>query len=257
MALILGEKSSLYLAYGAEEMAYAEYSPLSGEPRTLRVTVFRMGSPLGAFGVLSRERGFLFRASPHITPFDDSYAAPGGLYFRHGNLYVAVTSSRSDGTSVDECREFAHIVTGGIPDLAPRADLPEFTGLFGSPGARNDLVYFPGRHPDIPALRDAFSRARQFGGETRTVIFARRGTKAVAMRDFTACMESPGLPLALSGAGEYRTALGRRGDGSYVVLAQSGEWIFGVSDAPDMPGGERIVRELHGELVSYLSKKRQ
>jgi hypothetical protein len=118
-------------------------------------------------------------------------------------------------------------------------------------------VYFAGRHPDVPAFQGVYARARQFNGETRTVIFARRGTKAEAMRDFAACMENPGLPLALSGAGEYRTALGRRADGKYVVLAQSGEWIFGVSDAPDMPGGERIVRELHSELVSYLLKNRE
>ncbi len=253
IAIRLEDKSPLYMEYGVEEMAAADYRSLGEETREVSVTIYRMKSPLGAFGILSRERGFLNGKNPPVSPFEDSYILPGGLYFRKGAYYIAITSRPGGWMNIENYTGFGHIISDGIHGT--ENGLPDYVSLFGSRENRNDIVYYAGNYPEIPFLKGIFCRRRMLHEAEVTIYYARRSSPADAFRDFSAGLHNRDLPMMFSRTLEYQTALGGRPDGRYLIASVYREWIFGVLDAQSGSDGERLVQELFGELTAYAAVK--
>jgi hypothetical protein len=242
MARHLGERFPLYMSYGVREMAGAGYVALREPPGRVSVAVYLMGSALDAFGVLGRERGTSPAAAPEPS-LEDSHYAGGVFCFRKGPWYVRVEGER------DDCLVMARVVRERI--RAKSGHLPGYVTVFGERGA-GPPVYYAGAFPELPAVKDVFLRARDFGAGARGVLLAAREGDGEAAREFSLLLKEAADPFVLTGTDPFQLSFRSRREGGYFFMGVHRRWLFGVADVGTMAEGQEIMGALYQELSAYI-----
>jgi hypothetical protein len=105
--------ADLYLSYGFEEVAVADYVKGEGEDGWITVDVYDMGAPLHAFGIHGSER------PPDVEAFPagvQGYESEGLIAFWRGDYYVKVMLI--DGEDMEAARALARATAEQLPGAA-------------------------------------------------------------------------------------------------------------------------------------------
>lgn len=105
--------ADLYLSYGFEEVAVADYVKGGGEDGWITVDVYDMGAPLHAFGIYGSER------PPDVEAFPagvQGYESEGLIAFWRGDYYVKVMLI--DGEDMEAARALARATAEQLPGAA-------------------------------------------------------------------------------------------------------------------------------------------
>jgi hypothetical protein len=102
--------ADLYLSYGFEEVAVANYVKGEGDEGWITVDVYDMGAPLHAFGIYGSEM------PPDVQPFPagvQGYVSEGLIAFWRGDYYVKVMLI--DGEDMEAARALARAAAECLP----------------------------------------------------------------------------------------------------------------------------------------------
>jgi len=244
MALYMESDAALLREYRAWSVAMAIYRPLGGRPETLAVWVYRLGSPVDAFGFYARKAAAVSGIPAPPLGGDDITAFKNGLLLRKGAHFVSIVTDRPEAGA--DAVIFARIVLDSIPPV--ESGLPEWSGLFGADEKRNDLVYYPKGVTGVPLSVEMFVRRRLVRGAPYEVYYSRRPSISSAMRDFTALLDRDGGGFTLASSGDRQAAFRLRPDGGYVFAARYEDVIFGVLLAGTLPDGNSVIGILMDEI---------
>lgn len=127
-------EAELYLPYGFEALGAALYISKDNPDKALAVDIYKMGSPLDAFGIYSRYRN---PDSPEAKIGSGSFVNDSQLMFYQDGYFVQLSASGSvnpePGAFIDCARAIAKNIPGGssrpaeleflnIPDITPRTE---------------------------------------------------------------------------------------------------------------------------------------
>ncbi len=251
-ALYLKERAPLLQSYSLREIVFAEYEQLEDAKNRIAIEIYRMKSPLDAFGIFSRTRGFS-DIKTTVGSFTDAYCAGVSCYLCRDRYYIRLAVSNQNEEILTTLSPFigtldAAINTAGDP-------LPEYAYCFGKRGERENLIYVARNAPEYPLRAGFFIRKRSLASSVKTLIYTRRGSQEEAMNEYSSlvCGEDS---CAVLRSGEYQSAVRGPGERGYALIALYRDWLFGVLDASTIGEGEEAIKTLFGELIAYKSMKK-
>ncbi|MBP7864481.1 MAG: hypothetical protein KA419_00915 [Acidobacteria bacterium] len=241
--------ADLFLQYDFRELAAARYE--NGGKAALTVDVYRMGGPLHAFGVYSRERP----AKGSFLPLGaEGYAGDGSVYFLAGDCYVKVSLEGASPEAADAPGTFARELAGRIG--GPFRFPPELE-CFPSAGQVERSEMFTSKdYLGLAFLENVFSAEYTADGKRFTLFFTRSASPDAARALLGRWKASAGSGPDLSGpsgggtiddpqAGRVEIAFrdawiwGMTGEGKSETLAELGRKLKGPAAAPAVPGTAR------------------
>jgi hypothetical protein len=252
MALFLKEKMPLFQSYGLRDIVLAEYERLDDTNRRIMIEIYRMRSPLDAFGIFGRTRGFA--DSKNLSaPWPDAYCAGGSCCLFREQWYIRLGVSHSDRDIYNQLSPFIESIEGSIP---PAGDpLPSYAYCFGKHGEREGLAYVAKGDPAHPLRAGFFMRKKGLVSSAKVIIYTKRRSEADAMREFSALVCGGEGSFAMLRSGEYQSAVRGPGERGYELIAIYRDWLFGVMDAAAIGEGEAVLRELYKELKEFRASK--
>ncbi|RPI89174.1 MAG: hypothetical protein EHM32_12985, partial [Spirochaetales bacterium] len=138
IALRVDKESALFREYGGEAFATVSYRTIE-EPRGLvKIEIYRMRSPIDAFGIFGRKVGKAMKMPAPSVMCDDIAVIRNGLLLRQGLHFIALVVDEKD--SRHDLVAFARIILDNIPQV--ESDIPEWARLFGIENNREGLVYY-------------------------------------------------------------------------------------------------------------------
>ncbi|GEM_PF-1935307 len=253
LALFLKEKMPLFHGYGLREIVVAEYEGLDDADRRIVIEIYRMRSPLDAFGIFSSMRGFA-DSKRTIAPWPDTYCAEGSCYLFRERCYIRLGVSRPEKEVYTQLSPFVEAIEEAMP---PTGDpLPPYAYCFGKHGDREGLAYVAEGDPAHPLRAGFFMRKKGFASSAKVIIYTKRRSEAEAVREFSALVCGGGDSFAMLRSGEYQSAVRGPGERGYECIALYRGWLFGVLDAAAIGEGEAVLRELYEELRGFKGSKK-
>lgn len=242
--------ADLFLQYDFRELAASRYESDGGKV-SLTVDVYRMGGPIDAFGVYSRERP----ARGTFLPLGaEGYAGDGSAYFLAGDCYVKVNLEGASPGTADVPVTFARAVAGRI---GGPFQLPAELGSFPSDGKVERSEMFTSKdYLGLAFLENVFSAEYTAGGKRFSLFFIRSASADKARALLGKWKASAGSGPDLSGpsgsgtlddpqAGRVEIAFrdewiwGMTGEGKAETLAELGRRLKGRDAVPVAPGTGR------------------
>jgi len=244
MALYMEADSELLREYRAVGVATALYRPLGDRPGTVTVWVYRLGSPLEAFGFYGRKTATVPRIPAPSMGSHDVTAFRSGLLLRKGAHFVSIVTDGPEAGG--ELVMFARSILEAIPPS--EYGVPGWAKLFDEGAGKDEIVYYPKGIYGIPLEAGMFVRRKTIKGKAYEVYYSRRPSVATALRDFTALLDGESGGFTLASSGERQVAFRMRSDGGYVFAARSGDIIFGLLWAGTVADGNGAVDVLMDEI---------
>lgn len=244
MALYMEADLELLREYRALGVATAIYRPLGDRTGTVTVWVYRLGSPLEAFGFYGRKTATLPRIPAPSMESHEIAAFRNGLLLRKGNHFISIVA---DGPEAgDGLVMFARSVLEAIPQS--ESGVPDWAKLFKEGATKDEIVYYPRGVSGIPLEAGMFVRRRTIRGKAYEVYYSRRPSAVTALRDFTALLDAERSGFTLARSGERQVAFRIRSDGGYVFAARSGDTVFGLLWAETLTDGNGVIDALMDEI---------
>ncbi|MBP7602370.1 MAG: hypothetical protein KBA15_00445 [Spirochaetes bacterium] len=244
MALYMEADSELLREYRALGVATALYRPLGDRPGTVTVWVYRLGSPLEAFGFYGRKTATIPRIPAPSMGSHEITAFRNGLLLRKGAHFVSIVTDGPEAGG--ELVMFARSILEAIPPS--ESGVPDWAKLFGEGGRKDEIVYYPKGIYGIPLGAGMFVRRRMIKGTAYEVYYSRRPSVASALRDFTGLLDGERGGFTLASSGERQVAFRIRSDGGYVFAARSGDTVFGLLWAETLTDGNGAIDALMDEI---------
>jgi hypothetical protein len=120
-------EAELYLPYGFDRMAAARYDAEKSPGTGMDVEIYRMGSPLDAFGMFANYR----QKEGRVLPFGaGSNLSASQLYLYQGRYFVHIQTTGGTAADQDALAECGSAVTSRLPG---RPDRPPELALFDRP----------------------------------------------------------------------------------------------------------------------------
>ena len=241
-------EAELYVPYGLDRAAAARYVKPGGGSADVVVNVFRMGSPLDAFGIYGNYR------SPAYTEVDlgtQGFITEAQLMFYQDRYFVQVEASGSSSQDPQVFRRCAEAVARTLPANRKKPDEIALLAVRG-------LVPFSERYYPSGLLGYGFlgrglTAEVLVKGVVVKPFVALPGSEQAAQRTFSEYVrylrESGGIR---DGDGDVKKPGGYAVDPLYkgVAFEQSGPYVVGVAGLKNPHDGEELVIELVGRLPS-------
>ncbi|NDV63467.1 hypothetical protein G0Q06_13460 [Puniceicoccales bacterium CK1056] len=135
-------RAPAYFEYNFQELTARSFSLEGSAGEFVDVFLFRMASPLNAFGIFSAER------DPSGIPLEfagDGYLSGMGFFLRHGPVYVQLLASSDDPTVLAAAESFARQLVISLPNddsgMEGRLALPASGQLPGTLTYINENAY--------------------------------------------------------------------------------------------------------------------
>jgi len=243
-------KARVYLEYGFVKLDHVQFAALEGKP-VIDVDVYDMGSPVGAFGIYSLERG---DDLPLHYKKRLGYMIGSARFFWEGQHYVAITSPDRSPETIDAINALSLYVENSLPGDAQVIPL---------------LAAFP-EESKVPESEQYFAidfLGHQFMGGGFMASYQEKGGR---FKLFVSPEESSGdarqayqkLRAALSEDGEI---IGQeRGLGQAAFLAQddylgnwlvsvTGRYVVGATGFHDIAAARKVVARLCRNLSALAA----
>ena len=241
-------KARVYLDYGFVRLDHVEFATPEGKP-VIDVDVYDMGSPTGAFGIYSLERG---EDLPLHCKKRLGYMVGSSRFFWKGNYYVTIASADASARTIDAVNALSLRVENSLAADFARIPLLE---VFPEQGL-------------VPESEQYFAinlMGHEFMGAGFVARYEEKGNR---FRVFLSPKQSPGdargayqkLKGALSDHGKFIAE--ERGIGQSGFLAQdaylgnwlasvSGNYIVGAVGFHDVASARRLLAFLCRNLATF------
>lgn len=178
-------RAPAYFEFNFQELTCRSFSVSGQTGQFLDVYLYRMDTPLNAFGIFSMER------DPGGQPVDfalDGYRSEMGYFLRVGNIYVQLLASSPDAPVMATAEAYARLLVHQLPAndlglegrqlLPPEGQIPGsltyinsnaygqevlsnvFEARYGPPGS--EVTYFAQANSDAPTALANWNRLRDF-----------------------------------------------------------------------------------------------
>jgi hypothetical protein len=238
--------------YDPVEMVTADYGYLSDKARTVKVKILKFRTPLDAFGLFSRERGF---DSGGQFMDDDTYSSGQGLFSRQGKFYVTISGDSDGDTDVAVLQQFLGVVRQNLQKQAGAEKLPDYILSLSDRGSSRDIVYYKAGLEAIPGARDLFVTRRSLSGKNFDLVYSRLQTAFDAEQAFHRILKAGGGSFMLTKIGNLQPAIRIVSQKEYLFVSYYKQWIFGVLNAENMNEVNKIIIYLYGDIRVRAANK--
>jgi hypothetical protein len=157
-------RAPAYFEYGFQELTSRSFALEGNDGEYVDIYLFKMDSPLNAFGIFSSER------DESGLPLDwvaDGYSGGMGIFMRYGSVYVQILASSTNPSVMRSAEAFARGLIQILPEddsgMQGRSMLPSDAQVPGS------LTYINNNAYGQAVLNDVFEARYQInGGELTT-----------------------------------------------------------------------------------------
>lgn len=234
-------RAPAYFEYNFTELTSRAFTLENNESEFLDIYLFKMDSPLNAFGIFSAERD---ASSPPLDFVADGYQSGTGAFLRQGNVYVQVLASSTDAAIMQAADDFARQLVRELPaddsGMEGRDLLPADNQVPGSLTYINDNAY------GQAVLSAVFEATYPFEGEALTV-FAQDATDTeTALGNWNALLEFYNKygdldeSVQIEGANVFAAEV----FGQWSVIHTRDTAIVGVVNATDRDAAVAFVMDL-------------
>lgn len=119
-------EAELYLPYGFEALGAAFYTSKDNPDKALTVDIYKMGSPLDAFGIYSR---YCNPDSPEAKIGSGSFVNDSQLMFYQDRYFVQLSASGSMNPEPNVFIDCARVIVKNIPGGSSRPEELEFLNI--------------------------------------------------------------------------------------------------------------------------------
>jgi hypothetical protein len=239
-------EAELYLPYGFESLGAALYISKDNPDMALAVDVYKMGSPLDAFGIYSRYRS---PDTPEVKIGNEGFISDSQLMFYQDSYFVRISASGSVNpepkASIDCARAIAKNLPGGssrpgelnfldMPDVVPRTQTYISQSVLGYAFFKKGLV--------ARAILDNES-VRVF------VIFNESvGAPDDTLNRYVNYLKDADVQPQITRNKGIATLIARDPLYKGLILRQSGRYLIGVSNLDDPSKGVLLIDRIQARL---------
>jgi len=240
-------EAELYRPYGVAYAVFANYVQEGRDSRILNAEVFKLRSPLDAFGVYSLCR---FRKAQPVTLGNAACLGSTQLAFFQGSYFGRVTAWEKSDESTHAMLASARTIVEALPEgVSP---LPELDLLALEDVALETAKYAAKDLLGLPFLKNGLTAQAEVAGKAARVFVALGDSCDDAAARFSGCGrhgEGHGGGVTWEDRGDVRVGLLHDPKLEGAVFAQKGRFVVGVCDLDEPRAGLPL---LHG-LVENLS----
>ncbi|MCX5815586.1 MAG: hypothetical protein NTX75_04995 [Proteobacteria bacterium] len=239
-------EAELYLPYGFEALGAALYISKDNPDKALAVDIYKMGSPLDAFGIYSRYRN---PDSPEAKIGSGSFVNDSQLMFYQDRYFVQLSASGSMNPEpdvfIDCAKAIAKNIPGGssrpeeleflnIPDITPRTETYISQSVLGYAFFKKGLVARANLDGEPVRVFVVFNESVNASGDTlsRYVNYLK---EAGVQPQLT---KNPGGTTLITLDPLYKG----------LILRQSGCYLIGVSNINDPSKGTLLIDRIQARI---------
>jgi hypothetical protein len=235
-------EAELYFQYGFKDLVSGFYLNDRNEKQGLSADVYRMASPLEAFGIYSRYRGMGARI---VEVGQEGFVSAAQLMFCQGRYFVQLNASGTAGLNAGVFLALARVISGNLsdpPEVIRELDLLKINGFI--PGSEK---YVPTGVLGYPFFnRGLMAQVLQ---EDRPVrIFILLGDSADgsrrAVQEYEKAQREKGIVLKKHKGADGEVLCARDPLYSGLCLQVRERFVLGVVDQQDLDRGPSLVRQL-------------
>jgi len=235
-------EAELYFPYGFEALATARYSHQDEAGQEIAADVYRMGSPLDAFGIWSNYRK---AETPGCDAGADCVLSASQMLFYQDRYFVRVQSIGTQVPAPDVFVVYGRAISRNLPIGKGRPGELELLRVRGIvPGTQR---YVPQSLLGYPFFRRGLTAEAASGGE-RTQVFVVIGESAAAARkafdQYLASLREAGRDVRISHAGGRVTLEGSDPLYGKVIVEPSGRYLIGAIRLQDAAAIRPVIEEM-------------
>jgi hypothetical protein len=235
-------EAELYLQYGFKDLVSGFYLNAKNEKQGLSADVYRMASPLEAFGIYSRYRGMGARI---VEIGQEGFVSAAQLMFCQGRYFVQLNASGTTNLNAGVFLALARVISANLPDPPAVIREMEWVKIEG---------FVPGSEKYIPTgvLGYPFFNKGLMGQvlqENRPVrIFILLGASQEeagrALSAYEKTLREKGIVLKKHKGAEGEVFCARDPLYSGLCLQIRGRFVLGVADLRAVDGGLILLQQL-------------
>jgi hypothetical protein len=239
-------EAELYLQYGFKELASGFYLKDKDDKQGLSVDVYRMASPLEAFGMYAN---FRRPEAEKIKVGAEGFISPSQLLFYQGTYFVQLNASGTPSQDQTTFVRLAEKISGNLPPSSgspPELDLLKINALISK-----TEKYIPRSVLGYPFFNNGLTAQALLAGRP-VRIFVLLGTSVEEARSaaqaYEKALKEKGIAFK-KGKGPDSEILYAR-DPLYggVCLRAWKKFVLGVADLPDPIQGLPLIRQLQERI---------
>ncbi len=236
-------KARVYLDYGFVRLDHVQFAE-PGVERVIDVDVYDMGSPTGAFGIYSLERG---ENVPRHYRKRFGYMIDSARFFWKGRHYVTITSPQNSPDTIDAIKSLSLYLEASVPGDTQGVPLLEAFPAEGK--VYESEQYFSVNLLGHEFMGGGFLAAYQEKGNRFKLFLSPKESSDAATRVFHQLRES------LSRYGEMLGGAGDIGQSGFLAKDSSvGTWFVSVSGRYVVGAVGFHEEEFARKLLSLLCK---
>jgi hypothetical protein len=236
-------QAEMYLDYGFERVATAEYAALDGFG-SMTIEIYQMQSPKHAFGIYAAERS---PRDSFIKMGVQCYLSENVLNFWKGFYYVKLISFQTSLETKTILMELAGVIDNKIEGAYSEP------GLFACFPENNKIQmserFIPKNFLGLSFLKDGYRVEYKIGGNIYQVFLVKNGSPDIANEAFTKYQDFLGSHherVSHSKKYDYQLAFTERERA--VAIFQYGSFMGGVLNVADLSTAEGIIEEIIQKL---------
>ncbi len=246
-------KARTYHEYGFEQLKHVQFATADGEA-VIDVDVYDMGSPLGAFGIYSLERG---EELPLHYKKRLGYMIGSARFFWKGQHYVAITSPDSSPETIEAIKTLSLFVEKSLPGDA--GGIPLLSAFPAENRIPESEQYFAVSFLGHKFMGDGFTASYQEKGGHFKLFLSPAESAAAALQAYQHLRES------LSEDGEFLGQEGGLGQSAFLaqddyvgnwLVSLTGRYVVGAAGFHDFASARRLVALLCRTLPAVASSER-
>ncbi len=240
-------RAPAYLEYNFQELTCRSFTVKGTTADFIDVYLFRMDSPLNAFGIFSAERDDSGQALDFVA---DGYASEMGYFLRRGDTYVQILASSTEPVVMDTALEFTRQLVLTLPadtsGMEGRSFLPEEGQITGSLTYINDNAY------GQASLSEVFEARYNIDGKELTYFVKSASDATVAtsvwteVKNFYDNYGSQQESMEMEGTRLFSADM----FGQWAAIYVKDNRVAGVVNAPDRQSALEFVQSQLGEGAS-------
>ncbi|MEI6153747.1 MAG: DUF6599 family protein [Deltaproteobacteria bacterium] len=241
-------EAELYLPYGFESLGAALYISKGNPDKALAADIYKMGSPLDAFGIYSRYRN---PDAPESRIGSGSFVNDSQLMFYQDRYFIQLSASGSTNPEQNVFIDCAKAIAKNIPGGSSRPAELEFLNIPGITPRTETYI-------SQSVLGYAFfkkgltARAILDGESVRIFVILGESEKDAGdmfMR-YTAYLKDAGVQPQINNKKSGATLITLDPLYKGLILRQSGRYLIGVSNLRDPPKGAPLIDKIESRIAA-------
>lgn len=241
-------RAPAYMEYNFQQLTSRSYTIDAIPGEFIDIYLFRMDSPLNAFGIFSAERD---DSGTQLAFVADGYESEMGYFLRHGDIYVQTVASSTQPEVMQLAKSYTEALVKSLPandsGMEGRNYLPTENQITGSLTYINDNAY------GQASLSAVFEAKYDFGGQELTYFVKSCADPAEASKIWESVLgfySSYGSEQATT-TEEGTTFFSANLFGQWASLYKSGSILAGVINSPELqPANDFIQLQLPGSTAA-------